>query len=109
MINRLLKDELRKKYVSFCTNKKNDNKVTRDMVIDWIQDIWYNSKAINKDLIYKSFRTCGLTNKLDGSENHLFKGFDLLQQKIVIDEYKDINGKTVEDTIDENDLLDENE
>ena len=66
MINRLLKDELRKKYVSFCTNKKNDNKVTRDMVIDWIQDIWYNSKAINKDLIYKSFRTCVLTNKLDG-------------------------------------------
>ena len=34
MVNRLLKDELRKKYVSFCTNKKNDNKVSRDMVID---------------------------------------------------------------------------
>ena len=104
MINRLLKDELRKKYVSFCPNKKNDNKVTRNMVIDWIKDIQYNSRVINNDLIYKSFRTCGLANKLDGSENNLFKGFDLLQQKIVIDEDKDINGKTVEDTIDEKEL-----
>ena len=79
------------------------------MVIDWIKDIWYNSKVINNDLIYKSIRTCGLPNKLDGSENNLFKVFDLLQQKIVIDEDKDINGKTVEDTIDENELLNENE
>lgn len=79
------------------------------MVIDWIRDIWYNSKAINNDLIYKSFGTCGLKNKLDGSENHLFKGFYLFQQKIVIDEDKDINEKTVEDIIDENELLEENE
>ena len=60
------------------------HKVIRDMVIDWIKDIWYNSKVINNYLIYKSFRTCGLANKLDGCENNLFKGFDLLQQKIII-------------------------
>ena len=36
------------------------------------------------------FRVCGLNNKLDGSENNLFKVFDLLQQKIFIDEDKDI-------------------
>lgn len=73
---------------------------SRDMIIDQIIDKWYNSKVINNDIIYKSFST---------SENNLFKGFDSLQQKIVIDEDKDNNGKTVEDTIDENELLNENE
>ena len=43
MVNRLLKDELRKKYVSFCTKKK-DTKISRDMIIDWIKDIWITVK-----------------------------------------------------------------
>lgn len=48
-----------------------------------------NSKVISKDIIYISFRICGLSNKLDDSENNLFKGFELLLQKIVIDEDKE--------------------
>lgn len=79
------------------------------MIIDWIKDIWYNSKVISNDIIYESFRIWGLVNRLVGSENNLFKVFELLQQNIVIDEDKDNNGKTVEDTIDENELLNENE
>ena len=79
------------------------------MIIDQITDIWYNISVINKDLIYNSFRVCGLSNQLDGSKNYLFKGFNLLQQKIVIDEDKDVNGKIVEDIIDENDSLNGNE
>lgn len=55
MGNRLLKDELTKKYISFCTKKK-DTKASRDMIIDWIKDIWYNSKVISNDIIYESFR-----------------------------------------------------
>jgi len=79
------------------------------MIINGIIDIWYNISVTNKDLIYNSFRVCGLSNQLEGSEKYLFKGFYLLQQKIVIDEDKDNNGKIVEDIIDENDLLNENE
>ena len=79
------------------------------MIIDWITDIWYNISVINKDLIYNSFRVCGLSNQLDGSKNYLFKGFNLLQPKIVIDEDKDVNVKIVEDIIVENDSLNGNE
>ena len=39
-VNRLLKDEMKKKYVSFCMNQnKKEAIVNRDMIIDWITDI----------------------------------------------------------------------
>jgi len=73
--------------------------VSRVMIIDWITDIWNNS-IINKDLIYNSFRVCRLSNQLSWNENYLFKRFNLLWQKIANDD-KDVNGKIVEDIIDE--------
>ena len=108
-VNRLLKDEIKKKYVCFCMNqnKKEEIEIWSSIGLQ-IYD-WYNSSAINKDLIYNSSRICVLSNQLDRSENYLFKGFNLLQQKIVIDEDKDVNGKIVEGIIDENDLLNEME
>ena len=55
---------MKKIYVSFCMNQnKKEAKVTRDMIIDSITDIWYNSSVINKDLIYYSFRVCDLSNQ----------------------------------------------
>ena len=79
------------------------------MNIEWDTVIWYFSQIISNNLIYKSFRLYGLTNKLDGSENNLFKKFDLLQQKVILDKNKEINGKAVEDIFDEKELLIENE
>ena len=42
---------------------------TRQDVITWISTAW---AAVPEDLIRKSFKCCGISNELDGSEDELF-------------------------------------
>ena len=68
-----------------------------EVYLKWIVDAW---DQLPKDLIIKSFKGCGLTNTLDGSEDckiHCFRsdgpiktGQELLQQVRAI---ADITGK----------------
>ena len=43
-----------------------------------IIDSFYNNKIIKSDVIVKSFLVTGISNKLDGSEDEQFNGFEKL-------------------------------
>ncbi|CAI7802526.1 unnamed protein product [Closterium sp. NIES-53] len=47
---------------------RNIKKPPPEVVLKWISRAW---KAVPADLIKKSFLTCGISNALDGSEDHL--------------------------------------
>ena len=42
---------------------------TRQDVINWISEAW---KGVSEVLVRKSFKCCGISNELNGSEDHLF-------------------------------------
>ena len=53
---------------------KNLHKIKREKIIDWILQIWkYEDEIISKEMIYYSFKYCGIFNSLDGSEKNLLK------------------------------------
>ena len=62
--------------------------------------IWYDDKLITRSMIY-SFKTCGLSNKTDGSEDNLIKINDFLKNKIIEineeEEYKNTFQSKMED------------
>lgn len=70
------------------TDAGNMRAPSMELYLHWIVDAW---EQLPKDLIIKSFKGCGLTLALDGSEDsmiHCFKpdaaipnGLELLQQK----------------------------
>ena len=43
---------------------------TRQLVINWVSTAW---ESISVEIITKSFLTCGISNALDGSEDHLIR------------------------------------
>ncbi|KAH7701698.1 pogo transposable element with KRAB domain-like protein, partial [Aphelenchoides avenae] len=40
-----------------------------EVYIDWVLEAWYD--GVTKDNVVKSFKACGITTALDGSEDHL--------------------------------------
>lgn len=70
------------------TEAGNTRAPSMDTYLQWIVDAW---EQLPKELIIKSFKGCGLTNALDGSEDALIHCFkpdgpipsepELLQQK----------------------------
>ena len=55
-------------------------------------------------MVKSSFRITGLANKLDGSEDYLFKGFKNLREEIVVGKDKDIFNNEIDD-ISEDDIF----
>ena len=51
-------------------------KIKREVLLKWIIDSWYNNEIIKSDVIVKSFLVTGISNKLDGSEDEEFNGFE---------------------------------
>ena len=47
-------------------------KLSRNKMIEFVCDVWYNNDIISKELIYKSFRVTGIANNLNHSEDNLF-------------------------------------
>ena len=67
-INRPFKNYLKELYIKHCLGKNNTfAKIKRTDILEWIGIIWYDDKLITKSMIYNSFKTCGLSNKTDGS------------------------------------------
>ena len=91
-INKPFKILIRKKYAEYCCNKNLSYvKISNNLIINWVSDIWWDEFAINQIMIKNSFRTTGISNNLNGSENLLFKAYDKLKEEIVIEQ--DINEK----------------
>jgi len=42
-------------------------------MIDFIVSVWFDNEIITKEIVYNSFRTTGISNKLNRSEDGLFK------------------------------------
>ena len=96
VINKPFKDLLRKKYVEYSISINCDNaKVSYSKIIDWIANIWWNEDQITSTFIKSCFRIIGLANKLDQSEDYLFKEFKTLREEIVIGKDKDLFNKEV--------------
>ena len=84
-INKPFKDALRNEYTQYCIQKglSNADKVSRKQIIDFVYDVWYNKNIITKEMIIKSFKITGLSNKIDSSENYLFEVFKWLDERKV--------------------------
>ena len=54
------------------TEAENMKPASRHLVVEWILESW---NRLEKNLIFKSFKSCGLNLKTDGSEDHLIHCF----------------------------------
>jgi hypothetical protein len=92
-VNKLFKSYLKKKYIKFQIvhlnlfkniNLNNSNsiysnvvntksEVKEDDIIEWINTVWNDSNLITNTILFNSLKYCGITNKLDGSEDELFR------------------------------------
>ena len=50
-------------------------------MIAFICDTWYDNNVITNDIVYKSFRVTGIANKLDHSEDNIFKAWSQMKKK----------------------------
>lgn len=56
VVNKLFKDQLRKKYIEYCTNINDlTNKITLETKVQFICDSWYDTKIITIDMIKRCF------------------------------------------------------
>ena len=61
VVNKPFKDHLRKKYIEYCTNINDlSAKITRETMIQFICDSWYDPKIITSDMIKRSFECTGI-------------------------------------------------
>ena len=91
-INFPFKKYLKLKFSEFLINENNIKSSldeSRIRIINDILSVWNGYKdEINKEkyiennLLEKSFKLVGITNKMDGSEDQLFDGFDIINQLI---------------------------
>lgn len=55
-------------------------------MIDLKVSTWYDKDIITKEIIYNNFRVIGISNKLDYSEDSLFRAWNnMKEEKPVID------------------------
>ena len=89
-INKPFKAHLKNRYIKYCYDKNSVERVSRELLINWVAEIWWDNNLISPDIIKNSFKVTGLSNNLDGSENDLFTGFKRLEEIIVVedDEYE---------------------
>ena len=76
-------------------NKKDESMSdARERILKDINEIWYaNTKefnVINKENIIKSFKIAGISNELEGSEDHIFDGYDIINKLITNKKQKQI-------------------
>ncbi|CAG8746349.1 27787_t:CDS:2, partial [Racocetra persica] len=76
-INKPFKESLRNKWRIWMTagnhkftKKRNMKKPEHDLMYHWIMEAWSD---ISPETIIKSFKKCGISNALDGSENELIR------------------------------------
>ena len=89
-INFPFKKYLKLKFSEFTINEcvvKNNLDESRIRIINDILSVWNGYKDeiskenyIENSLIEKSFKLVGITNKMDGSEDQIFDGFDIINK-----------------------------
>ena len=57
-INKSFKSAIHKKYTQFQIDNKNSKKRTRENIIDFIHELWYEESIITKEMIINAFKIC---------------------------------------------------
>ena len=80
-INKPFKEAMKHKYESSIIyySNKDKIKIKRDVMLKWINERWYGINILKKEMIVKSFLVTGISNKLDGTEDDEFQGFNKIQ------------------------------
>ena len=52
----------------------NKSLITKEELISIIEEALYSEEKIKKEIFLKTFKTCGLTNIIDGTEDDIFIG-----------------------------------
>ncbi len=107
-VNKLFKEKLKEKYLIYqLQNKqaiiKNNFKVPKEMVINWINDIWYSNYDIPQTAITNACYKCTLTYSMDGSNDEEFKFPDELQSYDLLAEPHDNGNNSDEESSDDKD------
>ena len=50
-------------------------------MIEFVYEAWYDDKIISNELVYKSFRTTGIANNLDHTEDYLFSSWNQMNNE----------------------------
>ena len=74
--NNLFKSGIRNEYINFNINNKNEKKINRELILEWINKVWYSNEYIKKDNIINTFKSRGISNNLNGLEDSLITAFD---------------------------------
>lgn len=75
--------EARKRRKSSSTNLVTKPEITVTSVVRWIDEAISTLKSSKTDRIKKSFKVCGLSIALDGSQDHLVHNYSYLEKKLV--------------------------
>ena len=81
------------------TKKGNLKKPSYSLICQWILEAWDD---ISAEMIIKSFKKCGISNKLDGTEDDLL--YDSDKENGEIDNNKDLTKIVEEDSLSANEL-----
>ena len=87
MINCPFKKYIKNKYKDFLLfdnkDKENISESRKRLLMD-ISGIWLNNSNeynyISRDCIIKAFKITGISNKLDGSEDEIFDGYNIINE-----------------------------
>ena len=72
-INKPFKDAMRKAYTEYEIKKGMQNKPSHEDLVSRLENVWYDPNLLTSEMIKKSFKICGISNSLDGSEDNFFK------------------------------------
>ena len=88
-INRPFKDWMKRTYESSIAVFKTGKvpKIKREIILKWIVDNnWFDDSKIKTEIIINSFLVCGISNKMDGSQDEKFEGFDKINEQGFIEQ-----------------------
>ena len=70
--NKIFKGYISDKFLEFQLKNKNSRPPSKEELLEFINDVWYDPMLITEEIIIKSFKICGISNNLDGSEDEMF-------------------------------------
>lgn len=118
-VNKVFKQKLKEKYLIFqLQNEKtiidNSFKLDKELLINWIYDVWFSESTITKDTITNACYKCTLTFSMDGSNDEEFlipselQSYDLLDDKEKNGNFSDKDSSDDEDDKDIEEKIFEN-
>lgn len=67
--------------------------LSKPVLLQWIKEAW---SSISPEIIRKSFKKCGITNDLDGTEDHLFQSNSDDESKNNIDTFEGFSQQEID-------------